>query len=112
MGRTLAGKDLVPGKLYTFWGKQNTHPWLLYTKRQTLNYLKKDDPTPVSITLWPLEAFVFLERIPSELAFDKDDDIFDYKLLTSSGEVGWICLHEDDLNALKICFRECKLDKT
>lgn len=112
MVKAITGKDLVPGKLYTFWGKGNTHPWLLYTKRQTLSYLKKDDPTPVSITLWPLESFVFLERVPSELAFDKDDHIFDYKLLTSNGEIGWICLHEDDLSALKICFRECKVDKT
>lgn len=100
MASILKGKDLVIGKLYTFWGKNNRNGWPLYREKPSLNKFQN------VTNLWPLEPFVFLGRWPSDLRFTEDDLMYDYKILTGNGTIGWLSLHDDDLNAFTIAFRE------
>lgn len=100
MSKLLQGFELVPGKMYTIWGRLNRDTWPAYRQRPQL-----DGEIPVS-PLYPLEPFVFLERTPSEFRWSDTDPMYDYKILTGNGIVGWLCFHDDDLSALGIGFRE------
>lgn len=97
----LKGNQLVSGKLYTFWGKNNTGVWPLFKHRPT-----PSSHCSVVARLYPLEPFVFLERLPSGYRQDEDDQLYDYKVLTTNGEILWLNLHDHDLAAACIGFRE------
>lgn len=100
MSQTLRGKDLVPGKMYTLWGRSNLDTWPAYHQRPTVN-------GNVAVTpLFPLEPFVFLERRLSDFRYNDNDPMYDYKILTGNGVVGWLSLHDEDLKAFCIGFRE------
>ena len=111
MVKTLKGKDLVPGKLYTFWGRNNTFSWSIFNERPTLMFFNRPNALDLVVKLFPLETFVFLERQESDLRFNPEDQLYDYKIITSGGYVGWMSLHDDDLEYMKISFRECKTHK-
>lgn len=97
--------------MYTFWGKNNTFSWPVYSERPTLAVFNRPDVLDLVVKLFPLETFVFLERTPSDLRFNSEDNLYDYKIITSRGNVGWISCHDDDLEYLKISFYECKTHK-
>jgi hypothetical protein len=103
MIKILTGAELVPGKMYTIWGRLNRDTWPAYHQRPTLQ-----SPSTIATVapLFPLEPFVFLERTPSEFRWNETDPMYDYKILTCDGVVGWLCFHDDDLSALGIGFRE------
>jgi len=97
----LKGSKLIAGKLYTFFGKNNREVWPLFSKRPT-----RSTHYSVVANLWPLEPFVFLERLASDYRQDDYDKLYDYKILTTKGEVLWLNIHDDDLEASGIGFRE------
>jgi len=97
----LRGNELVPGKFYTFWGRHNKGVWPLFACRPTPTTEYK-----VVSALYPLEPFVFLERLPSDFRHDEDDQMYDYKILTTKGEVLWMNIHDHDLAVARIGFRE------
>jgi hypothetical protein len=97
----LKGYQLIPGKLYTFCGKNNKGVWPLFAFRPTPTFDYK-----VVSRLYPLEPFVFLERLPSDYRQDEDDQLYDYKILTTKGEILWLNIHDHDLAASFIGFRE------
>jgi hypothetical protein len=101
----LKGKDLIPGKLYTFWGKNNIGSWPTFHSRPT------PDSTDIATFLYPLEPFVFLTRLHSTFRQDDNEQIYDYKILTTKGYVVWLCLHDDDLEALRISFKLYKQEQ-
>jgi hypothetical protein len=105
--KLLAGSELVPGKLYTFWGKANKDIWAMFVKRphhQAVSTLVAIE----LVYLGPLEPFVFLERTLSDLVDPTiPEALYDYKLLTGNGIVGWLTAHDDDLLAMGIGFVEC-----
>jgi len=107
MIKTVKGEGLVPGRLYTFWGKNNTVSWSVYSEEPTLSFFSRKESLDC-VKLFPLELFVFLCRTPSELRFHEEDGLYNYKIITSRANVGWLCIHDDDLKNAKICFRECK----
>lgn len=100
MGRVVKGSQLIPGKMYTLWGRSNFSTWPIYLSPPTI-----DKEVPVT-GLFPLEPFVFLERTMSDFRYNNEDPMYDYKILTGSGVIGWLSLHDDDLHTLGICFCE------
>lgn len=97
----ISGKELVPGKMYTFCGKKNVSSWTLYSKCPSM-----ETAQIVTNLLWPLEPFVFLKRISSDIRYNEDDNMYNYMILTGTGVLGWLCLHDDDLKAFGISFCE------
>lgn len=101
------GSNLVPGKLYTLCG--STSPaigtWPAYHNRPELNH-----KTSGVTALYPLEPFVFLERIMSNFRYNDNDPMYDYKILTCNGMICWLSLHDDDLKVFGIHFREYHLE--
>lgn len=91
--------------MYTIWGRMNRDTWPAYRQRPHLDGVHLAKENQIS-PLYPLEPFVFLERTPSEFRWNDSDPMYDYKILTGDGMVGWLCFHDDDLTALGICFRE------
>jgi hypothetical protein len=100
--KILRGKDLVAGKMYT-----------LHNCGTIWFYLPATPPPPgeerFSILgdrrmLFPLEPFVFLGR--QNCASDFTSGWYHYKLLTGQGVVGWLELHDEDLEALDAGFSE------
>jgi len=87
--------DLIVGNYYTFHGKKNTECWWLYDNQPNLSLV----PTG---KLWPLEPFVFLGYEPN---IDEDDPSYVYKVLTGDGTIGWLSLHDEDLEAFGITFK-------
>lgn len=103
--KLLTGSELVPGKLYTFWGKANKDIWAMFVKRPLRQVVFEDHELAY---LGPLEPFVFLERTLSDLVDPAiPEALYDYKLLTGNGIVGWLTAHDDDLLAAGIGFVEC-----
>lgn len=102
MIRLLKGHELIPGKMYVVWGKSNFNAFPAYRQKPKLHSHNMSEMT----ILHPLEPFVFIERTLSDFRWDDNDAIYDYKVLTGEGIVGWLSLHDDDLHSLGIMFRE------
>ncbi len=96
-------EQLIPGKMYTLCGKQNSFPIPIYVG-------SFGEETKITKTefLWPLESFVFLEMQQSKLISYPDEPWFIIKILKSTGLIGWIYIHDDDFAACGISFAFAK----
>jgi len=104
--KNLRPDDLIPGKFYVFVYRNNSVKWPLFIQRLTPGDI---DDKPNSY-LHPLEPFVFLERLPSLYRFVDEDELYDYKILTTKGNVLWLNLHSKDLAVARIGFFEINED--
>ena len=102
----IQSSKLIPGKLYILRGNPSTNSgaWPAYLNRPELNKTSK------LIPLYPLEPFVFLERLLSDYRYSDTDPMYDYKILTCNGVLCWLSLHDDDLKVLGIYFREYRIE--
>lgn len=98
--------ELQPGKLYTLCGATNFHPIPIF---QDLPLAEGADP--VFALLYPLEPFVFIEYKLSDAATSEFDPWFAYRILTRSGIVGWLHIHDDDFEALEMGFKAYSKNK-
>lgn len=95
--------QLIPGKMYTLWGRKNTFPISMYVGTNIDELLLMD-----TTLLWPLEAFVFLGMQQSKLISYPDEPWFLLNIINRSGIVGWIYVHDEDFAACQIGFNHAK----
>jgi len=96
-------EQLIPGKMYTLCGKDNSFPISMYVG----TFVSELELTTVTF-LWPLQSFVFLEMVRSQLISYPNEPWFMLKILTDNGIIGWIYVHDDDFKAASISFDYAK----
>jgi hypothetical protein len=99
----LTRKELEPGKMYRFAGRvRKLSPLAIYKKPWSTN--DRDSILPYKERLYPLEPFVYLESALCSLAAASDDPWYEIKILTGTGVVGYIQVHDDDFQGMNIGF--------
>ena len=96
-------KDLIPGKMYRLAGNLKKlaplaiyrRPWSSDDVESTLPYVSR---------LYPLEPFVYLEAKRCLLASDENDPWYELKILTGEGLIGYIQVHDQDFEFLRLGF--------
>lgn len=99
----LKREQLIPGKMYTLCGRNNSFPISMY-----VGAFGEETELSSTAILWPLESFVFLEMQQSKLISYPDEPWFMLKILNKAGIIGWIYIHDDDFAACEIGFAFAK----
>ena len=101
----LSRKDLVPGKMYTLYGKvKKLQPIAIYKKPWASG--NPDSTIPYKDRLYPRQPFVYIDSQICALADGPDDPWYEMKILTGDGLIGYIQVHDDDFAGMYVGFTE------